>query len=65
LVPEEEASMKFNLAATASLTISKEMAEPVKIFDDLAIVGTPGTSAAVIETSEGLILLDALAKLKK
>jgi metallo-beta-lactamase class B len=36
------------------------MAEPVKIFDDLAIVGTPGTSAAVIETSEGLILLDAL-----
>ena len=52
--------MKFNLSATAALTISKEMATPVKIFDNLAIVGTPGTSAVVIETSDGLILLDAL-----
>jgi metallo-beta-lactamase class B len=36
------------------------MAAPAKIFDNLAIVGTAGTSAAVIETSDGLILLDAL-----
>jgi metallo-beta-lactamase class B len=36
------------------------VASPTKVFDNVGIVGSPGTSSIVIETSEGLILLDAL-----
>jgi len=52
--------MKFDLMATAHLTTSKEVVPAVKIFDNMAIIGTVGTNCVVIETSEGLILLDAL-----
>lgn len=52
--------MKFDLMATAPLTRSTQPIPPVKIFDNMGIVGTAGTNCAVIETSEGLILLDAL-----
>lgn len=57
---ERNQYMKFDLMATAPLTRSKEPMRPAKIFDNMAIVGTAGTCCAVIETSEGLILLDAL-----
>ena len=52
--------MKFDLAATVPLTTSREAVPPTWIFDDLAIIGTCGTCCAVIRTTEGLILLDAL-----
>lgn len=52
--------MKFDLMASAHLTTSTEPVPPTKIFDNLAIIGTAGTNCAVIETSEGLILLDAM-----
>jgi metallo-beta-lactamase class B len=52
--------MKVNLNAARRLLASKEPAPPTKVFDNVGIVGSPGTSALVIETSEGLILLDAI-----
>lgn len=52
--------MKFDLKGTFGLVMSKEPMKPAKIFDNMGIVGTAGTCCAIIETSEGLILLDAL-----
>ena len=52
--------MKFDLMATAHLTRSTEAVPPVKIFDNMAIIGSVGTNCVVIETSEGLILLYAM-----
>lgn len=52
--------MKFDLMATAPLTTSKEPIPPARIFDNMGIIGTAGTNCAIIETSEGLILLDAM-----
>ena len=52
--------MKFDLMGTARLTTSTEAIEPVKIFDNMAVIGTAGTNCIVIESDEGLILLDAM-----
>ena len=52
--------MKFDLMGTIHLTTSTEAIPPVKIFDNMAIIGSAGTNCVVIETSEGLILLDAM-----
>jgi metallo-beta-lactamase class B len=52
--------MKFNLASVAPLVSSREATKPARIFDNIGIVGTAGTTAAIIETSKGLILFDCL-----
>ncbi|MCQ2553561.1 MAG: MBL fold metallo-hydrolase [Clostridia bacterium] len=52
--------MKFDLMATAHMTTSHEVVPAVKMFDNLAFIGTIGTNCLLIETSEGLILLDAM-----
>ena len=52
--------MKFDLMGTAHLTTSKTAVPPVKIFDNMAVIGTEGTNCIVIESDEGLILLDAM-----
>ena len=52
--------MKFDLMGTAHMTTSTEAIEPVKIFDNMAVIGTAGTNCIVIESDEGLILLDAM-----
>lgn len=52
--------MRFDLKATAQLTVSTEAVPAVRIFDNVAVIGSAGTNCLVIETSEGLILLDAL-----
>lgn len=52
--------MRFDLKATAHLTVSTEAVPAVKIFDNVSVIGSAGTNCLVIETSEGLILLDAL-----
>src|SRR5580704_11224287 len=33
--------------------------EPTRLFDNLAVVGSVGTAVYILETSEGLILIDA------
>ncbi len=52
--------MKFDLMGTAHLTRSRVAVPPVKIFDNMAIIGTEGTNCIIIESDEGLILLDAM-----
>ena len=52
--------MKFDLRSMASRVVSAEAAPPVKIFDNIGIVGSSGTSAIVVETDAGLILIDCL-----
>lgn len=52
--------MKFDLMGTAHLTVSRNIVPPVKIFDNMAIIGTEGTNCVLIETDAGLILLDAM-----
>src|SRR5215813_2015305 len=34
--------------------------EPTKIFDSVYVIGNQGTSAYVIETSDGLLMIDSL-----
>ena len=33
--------------------------EPTRLFDNLSVVGSVGTAIYILETSEGLILIDA------
>ena len=39
---KERTRMKFDLMGTAHLTTSTEAIEPVKIFDNMAVIGTAG-----------------------
>ena len=56
--------MRFWCEAPRANRADDPVIEPVKIFDNVYAIGNVGTVAYVIQTSAGLMMIDALGRIR-